>query len=76
MISNLNLTGTETCYKVFRREVIRDMNLRSNRFEFEPEIAAKIGNGKWRAHEVPISCSERSYDEGGKITWRCGFVAL
>jgi glycosyltransferase involved in cell wall biosynthesis len=76
MITNLNLTDMETCYKVFRREVIKDMNLQSNRFGFEPEITAKIAKGRWRVYEVPISYSGRSYDEGKKITWRDGFVAL
>ena len=76
MVTNLNLTDMETCYKVFRREVIKDMDLRSNRFGFEPEITARIAKGKWRVYEVPISYSGRSYDEGKKITWRDGFVAL
>jgi glycosyltransferase involved in cell wall biosynthesis len=76
MVTNLNLTDMETCYKVFRREVIKDMKLQSNRFGFEPEITARIAKGKWRVYEVPISYSGRSYDEGKKITWRDGFVAL
>jgi glycosyltransferase involved in cell wall biosynthesis len=76
MVTNLNLTDMETCYKVLRREVIKDMKLQSNRFGFEPEITARIAKGKWRVYEVPISYSGRSYDEGKKITWRDGFVAL
>ena len=76
MITNLNLTDMESCYKVFRREVIEGMRLRSNRFGFEPEVTAKIGKAKWRVYEVPISYSGRSYEEGKKITWRDGFVAL
>jgi glycosyltransferase involved in cell wall biosynthesis len=76
MVTNLNLTDMETCYKVFRREVIQGVRLHSNRFGFEPEITAKIAKGKWRVYEVPISYSGRSYDEGKKITWRDGFVAL
>lgn len=76
MATNLNLSDMETCYKVFRREVIKDMNLKSNRFGFEPEVTARIAKGKWRVYEVPISYSGRSYEEGKKITWRDGFVAL
>jgi len=52
------------------------MNLQSNRFGFEPEVTARIAKGKWRVYEVPISYSGRSYDEGKKITWRDGFVAV
>jgi glycosyltransferase involved in cell wall biosynthesis len=76
MITNLNLTDMESCYKVFRREVIESIRLRSNRFGFEPEVTAKIAKAKWRIYEVPISYSGRSYEEGKKITWRDGFVAL
>ena len=76
MITNLNLTDMESCYKVFRREVIEGIRLRSNRFGFEPEVTAKIAKKKWRVYEVPISYSGRSYEEGKKITWRDGFVAL
>ncbi|MGB0034020.1 MAG: glycosyltransferase family 2 protein [Candidatus Acidiferrales bacterium] len=76
MITNLKLTDMETCYKVFRREVIEGIHLRSNRFGFEPEVTAKIAKGKWRVYEVPISYSGRTYDEGKKITWRDGVVAL
>jgi glycosyltransferase involved in cell wall biosynthesis len=76
MITNLTLTDMETGYKVFRAEVIRGMRLRSNRFDIEPEITAKIAKKKWRIYEVPISYSGRSYEEGKKITWRDGFWAL
>jgi glycosyltransferase involved in cell wall biosynthesis len=70
MFTNLNLTDMETCYKVFRREVLQDVKLRSNRFGFEPEITAKIArrrNPAWRIYEVPISYSGRTYEEGKKI---------
>jgi glycosyltransferase involved in cell wall biosynthesis len=70
MFSNLNLTDMETCYKVFRREVLADIRLKSNRFGFEPEITAKIAkrrNPSWRVYEVPISYSGRTYEEGKKI---------
>jgi glycosyltransferase involved in cell wall biosynthesis len=76
MLTNLKLTDIETCYKVFRREVLNGVRLRSNRFGFEPEITAKIAKGRWRVYEVPISYSGRSYEEGKKITWKDGVVAL
>ena len=76
IVTNLNLTDMETCYKVFRREVIEGMRLKSNRFGFEPEVTVKVAKGKWRIYEVPISYSGRSYEEGKKITWRDGFVTL
>jgi glycosyltransferase involved in cell wall biosynthesis len=73
--TNLNLTDMETCYKVFRREVIQSLNLREDRFGFEPEITAKVAKGGWRIYEVGISYSGRSYDEGKKIGWRDGVHA-
>jgi glycosyltransferase involved in cell wall biosynthesis len=74
--TNLNLTDMETCYKVFRREVLNGIRLKSNRFGFEPEITAKVAKGKWRVYEVPISYAGRSYEEGKKITWKDGVQAL
>ena len=79
--TNLNLTDMETCYKVFKREVIQGMKLRSNRFGFEPEVTAKIarkrkGQPPWRIFEVPISYSGRTYEEGKKIGMKDGFQAL
>ena len=81
MLTNLNLTDMETCYKVFRAEVIKNLNLRSDRFDFEPEITAKIArrqpHGKrWRIFEVGISYAGRDYEEGKKITWRDGLQAI
>jgi glycosyltransferase involved in cell wall biosynthesis len=79
MFSNLNLTDMETCYKVFRREVLQGMTLKSNRFGFEPEITAKIAKKKgpaWRVYEVPISYSGRTYEEGKKIGLKDAFSAL
>ncbi len=76
MLTNLKLTDMETCYKVFRREVLAGIRLRSNRFGFEPEITAKIAKGNWRVYEVPISYAGRTYEEGKKITWRDGLQAL
>jgi glycosyltransferase involved in cell wall biosynthesis len=74
--TNLKLTDMETCYKVFRKEVLRDIRIRSNRFGFEPEITAKIAKGNWRVYEVPITYAGRTYEEGKKITWRDGVQAL
>jgi glycosyltransferase involved in cell wall biosynthesis len=76
IFTNLKLTDMETCYKVFRREVLQGIKLESNRFGFEPEITAKIAKGNWRIYEVGISYAGRSYAEGKKITWRDGFTAL
>jgi glycosyltransferase involved in cell wall biosynthesis len=73
MFTNLNLTDMETCYKVFRREVLIGLRLRSNRFGFEPEITAKVAkrrNPAWRIYEIPISYSGRTYEEGKKICLR------
>ena len=79
MFSNLNLTDMETCYKVFRREVLADIEIKSNRFGFEPEITAKVAkhrDPKWRVYEVAISYSGRTYEEGKKIGWRDAINAL
>jgi glycosyltransferase involved in cell wall biosynthesis len=73
--TNLNLTDMETCYKVFRREVIQSLELREDRFGFEPEITAKVAKGGWRIYEVGISYSGRTYAEGKKIGWRDGIHA-
>lgn len=76
MCTNLNLTDMETCYKVFRREVIQDVIIKENRFGFEPEITAKVSRGGWRVYEVGISYSGRTYEEGKKIGLKDGFRAL
>lgn len=76
MMTNINLTDMEVCYKAFRREVLRGITLCEDRFGFEVEITAKIARGRWRIYEVPISYYGRSYEEGKKITWRDGFRAL
>jgi glycosyltransferase involved in cell wall biosynthesis len=76
MFTNLNLTDMETCYKVFRKEVLANIRIKSNRFGIEPEITAKIAKGRWRIYEVGISYSGRSYEEGKKITWRDGVKAI
>jgi glycosyltransferase involved in cell wall biosynthesis len=76
MMTNLNLTDMEVCYKVFRRDVIQKLTLREDRFGFEVEITAKVARAKCRIYEVPISYYGRSYEEGKKITWKDGFRAL
>lgn len=76
MATNLNLTDMETCYKVFRREIIQKVTIEENRFGFEPEITAKVSKMEVRIYEVPISYYGRTYAEGKKINWRDGFSAL
>jgi glycosyltransferase involved in cell wall biosynthesis len=76
MLSNLNLSDMETCYKVFRREVFDVITIRSNRFEFEPEVTMKIAKEGFRVYETPISYSGRSYAEGKKITWKDGVKTM
>lgn len=74
--TNLDLTDMETCYKVFRREVIQSIPLKSNRFGIEPEITAKVARRGYRIYEVPISYYGREYWEGKKINWKDGFSAI
>jgi glycosyltransferase involved in cell wall biosynthesis len=76
MFTNINLTDMETCYKMFRREVIESINIEEERFGFEPEITAKVARGGWRIYEVGISYYGRTYAEGKKIGWRDGFRAI
>jgi glycosyltransferase involved in cell wall biosynthesis len=76
VLYNTMLTDMETCYKVMRREVLQSMRLESNGFGIEPELTAKIFKRHYRVYEVPITYDGRGYDEGKKITWRDGFVAL
>jgi len=76
MFTNLNLTDMETCYKVFRREIIQSITIKENRFGFEPEITAKIAKLHCRIYEVGISYYGRTYEEGKKIGWRDGFRAI
>jgi hypothetical protein len=66
----------ETCYKVFRADIFKKVKIRSNRFDFEPEITAKILKQNVRLHEMPINYYGRDYSEGKKITWRDGFAAI
>jgi glycosyltransferase involved in cell wall biosynthesis len=76
MLTNLNLTDVETCYKAFKREIIQSITIEENRFGFEPEITAKIAKTKCRIYEVGISYYGRTYDEGKKINWKDGIRAL
>lgn len=76
MFTNLNLSDMETCYKMFQREVIENINLEQNRFGFEPEITAKVAKNGYRIYEVPISYHGRTYEEGKKIGWKDGFKTL
>lgn len=76
MFTNLNLTDMETCYKVFRRESLKDINLREKGFGFDPEITAKIAKKKLRIYEVGISYFGRTYDQGKKINLKDAFIVL
>ena len=76
MFTNLNLTDMESGYKVFRSDVIKNINLNENRFGFEPEITAKISKEKLRIYEVGIKYYGRRYSDGKKITWKDGFAAI
>jgi len=76
MLTNINLTDMEVGYKVFRSEVIKDINIEENRFGFEPEITAKISKKKLRIYEVGVKYFGRTYSEGKKIGWKDGFSAL
>ena len=76
MLTNLNLTDMECCYKMFRRDIVQNIALEENRFGFEPEITAKVARGGLRIYEVGVSYSGRTYAEGKKIGWRDGFRAI
>ncbi len=76
VLYNTTLSDMETCYKLFDRRVLEGITIRSDRFDFEPEITAKVLRQGVRIYEVPISYTGREFDEGKKITWRDGFAAL
>jgi len=76
MVTNLNLTDMETCYKVIKTPILKEIPLKSDRFGFEPEITAKLAKRKYRIYETPISYSGRDYSEGKKINWKDGIAAL
>lgn len=76
MLTNLNLTDMETCYKAFRREVLMEIELTSDRFGFEPEVTARVAKKGYRIYEASISYSGRTYAEGKKINWKDGIAAF
>jgi glycosyltransferase involved in cell wall biosynthesis len=76
MFTNINLTDMETCYKLFKREIVQSIHLQEDRFGFEPEITAKVAKKKCRIYEVGISYHGRSYLEGKKIGWKDGIRAI
>jgi len=76
MMSNLNLTDMETCYKVFKKDTLKKVRLRSERFGFEPEITLKLSKLRCRTYEVPVSYAGRDYTEGKKIGWKDGLAAV
>jgi glycosyltransferase involved in cell wall biosynthesis len=76
ILTNLNLTDMETCYKVFKRQIFEKIRIEENRFGFEPEITAKLSKMGARIYEVGISYSGRTYEEGKKIRWKDGFSAI
>jgi len=76
VLSNIHVTDMETCYKVFRTDLLKSVPIRSNRFGFEPEITMKCAKRRWRIYEVPISYHGRTYEEGKKIGWKDGVQAL
>jgi hypothetical protein len=76
MTTNLNLTDMETGYKTFRRACLAGVELKQDRFGFEPEITARLAQGGWRFYEVGISYSGRTYAEGKKIGWKDGIAAV
>lgn len=76
IFTNLNLTDIETCYKVFRREILDKIEIEQDRFGFEPEITAKVAKREYRVWEIPISYSGRTYKEGKKMNWKDGFKAI
>jgi hypothetical protein len=76
MLTNINLTDMETCYKMFRREVIHSITIEENRFGFEPEITAKIARRNHRIYEVGISYFGRTYTEGKKIGWKDSVITF
>ena len=76
MMTNLNLTDMETCYKAFTRKVLKSLTIKSNRFGVEPEFTCKVAKKNFRIYEVPISYSGRDYTEGKKIGWKDGVAAI
>jgi glycosyltransferase involved in cell wall biosynthesis len=76
MLNNINLSDMETCYKVFKSDILKNLRFRSKRFGFEPEFTAKVARRRLKIFEIPISYYGRTYEEGKKITWKDGISAL
>lgn len=76
VLYNSTLSDMETCYKVFRADVLKNITIRSNKFDFEPEVTAKVLKRKYKLYESPISYYGRDFKDGKKITWRDGFAAI
>jgi len=76
ILTNLNLTDMETCYKAFRADILKEIEFKSNRFTFEPEFTVKVAKKKYRIYETPISYMGRDYSEGKKIGWKDGVTAI
>jgi len=76
MLTNIDLTDMETCYKMMRTEIAKNLQIKEQRFGLEPEMTARLAKQKLRIYEVPISYYGRTYDEGKKITWKDGFSAI
>ena len=76
LLTDINLSDMETCYKVFRKEVIQSIRIKENRFGIEPELTAKVAKKHFRIYEVGISYYGRTYSEGKKITWKDGIIAI
>lgn len=76
IVTDLNLTDMECCYKAFRREVLESIDLEQNGFGFEPEITAKIAKCGWRIYEVSVSYFGRTYAEGKKVVWKDGILSI
>jgi len=76
MLTNLNLTDMETCYKAVKTDILKQLRLKTDRFGFEPELTAKLAKRGCRIYEVPISYSGRDYSEGKKVNWKDGVAAF
>jgi glycosyltransferase involved in cell wall biosynthesis len=76
ILTNINLSDMETCYKAFRAEILKEIRLKSNRFTFEPEFTVKVAKKNYRIYETPVSYTGRDYSEGKKIGWKDGVTAL
>lgn len=76
VLYDCNLTDIQTCYKAFRADIFKELKIKSNRFDFDPEVTAKVLKRQIKIYEIPISYHRRDYNEGKKITWKDGFLAI